>query len=351
MAFLKKIHIDANKEYDVFLGEALLEEAGNIILQLKSKCRAVVITDTNVDKHYSKKVMSSLENAGFEALKFVFNAGENSKSAKTFVDILEFLAENKITKSDILVALGGGVVGDITGFCASCYLRGVDFVQIPTTLLSAVDSSVGGKTAINLNAGKNLAGAFYQPLCVICDTDTFKTLEEREISCGYAEIIKYSVLFDNSFFKSLADRNMTTGEIVEKCVCFKRDIVNADEFETGLRRLLNLGHTAGHGVEKLSGFSLNHGESVAVGMVIATKISENLGLCEKNTHKELEKILSLYNLPVKYDVDVKMLYDACLSDKKRKSTTLSVILPKSIGECIIYDVQVQDFYELLKEAL
>ena len=351
MGVLKSIHIGTNREYDVLLGRKLLEETGNIVSQLKTKCRAVVVTDSNVDKYYSQTVVSSMINAGFETLKFVFEAGENSKNTETFVNILEFLAENKITRSDLLIALGGGVVGDITGFCAATFLRGIDFVQIPTTLLAAVDSSVGGKTAVNLKAGKNLAGAFYQPICVICDTDTFSTLDKRQIACGYAEIIKYSVLFDKDFFDNLCLQNMSIEDIVEKCVCFKRNIVSCDEFENGQRKLLNLGHTAGHGIELLSRFSLNHGEAVAVGMVLACKIAENLELCEKDTHRKIEKLLEVYNLSARYDVDEKELYDACLSDKKRKSSTISLVLPKKIGECVIYDADVEKFYDLLKAVL
>lgn len=347
----KKVAIKASGEYDITIGEGILSKAGEIIGKIKKPCRAVVVTDSNVDVLYSDTVRMSLESAGFAVDKFVFSAGETSKNAKTFIDILEFLAKEKITRSDMLIALGGGVVGDICGFAASCYLRGIDFVQIPTTLLAAVDSSVGGKTAIDLEAGKNLAGAFYQPIAVICDTDTFRTLPQKEVACGYAEVVKYGILFDKDFCNALMNDECKIGEIVEKCVVFKRDVVERDEFDNGERKLLNLGHTAAHGIEKVSGYSLTHGQAVAVGTVIATRIAENFGICEKNTYKEVEKSLEKFGLPVKYDITAKQLCDAALSDKKRQSSKLTLVLPERIGKCVLYDVNVEDLENIFENAL
>lgn len=347
----KIVPVKASGCYDIVIGSGILPKVGEMLKELKNSCNAVVVTDSNVDGLYFETLKASLEKSGFTTIKYVFEAGEKSKNTQTFVDILEFLASNRITRSDILIALGGGVVGDITGFAASCYLRGIDFVQIPTTLLAAVDSSVGGKTAIDLKAGKNLAGAFYQPIAVICDTDTFGTLPEKEIACGYAEVIKYGVLFSKDFFDCLVKKQLDVNEIVEKCVVFKRDIVEKDEFDKGERMLLNLGHTAAHGIEKLSGYTVTHGEAVGVGMVIASKISENLNLCEKGLCEEIKKVLSLYNLPSEYDVAAKELYEASLSDKKRSGGKITLVLPENIGKCKLYNVNVEDVQALFENAL
>lgn len=345
------VPVKASGSYDITIGNGLLFSAGEIIKKVKEPCRAVIVTDSNVDVLYSKRVAESLEKEGFCVSKFVFTAGEQSKNIKTFSDILEFLASEKITRSDLLVALGGGVVGDITGFAASCYLRGVDFVQLPTTLLAAVDSSVGGKTAIDLAAGKNLAGAFYQPIAVICDTDTFATLPEKEVSCGYAEIIKYGVLFSEEFCVSLENKECDVNEIVEKCVIFKRDVVQKDEFDNGERKLLNLGHTAAHGIEKVSGYTLTHGQAVAVGMVIACRISEDLGICRKGLSERMKSLTDLYKLPTGFDVTAEELYEAALSDKKRSGGKITLVLPEDFGRCRLHDVNVEEMITLFKNAL
>ncbi len=351
MENVRVVTVKASGCYDITIGKGILDECGKIIGKLKKKCRAVIITDSNVEPLYFDRVKKSLETEGFQTDKFCFEAGEKSKCADTFVEILEFLASKRITRADLLVALGGGVVGDITGFAAACYLRGIDFVQLPTTLLSAVDSSVGGKTAIDLKAGKNLAGAFYQPIAVICDTDAFDTLPEKEVSCGYAEVVKYGVLFDEEFCIDLAEKRIGIADIVEKCVVFKRDVVEKDEFDRGERKLLNLGHTAAHGIEKTSGYTLTHGEAVAVGMVIAARIAENTGICEKGLSKQIEKLLETYNLPVKYDISAKELESAALSDKKRESGVITLVLPERMGKCRLCDVDVTRLYDLFSDAI
>lgn len=346
-----KVSVKASGNYDIYIGQGLLDEAGKLIKQVKQVCRAVIITDSNVDTLYSERLKKSLEKESFQVSKFTFEAGEKSKCASTFIEILEYLATQNITRSDVLIALGGGVVGDITGFAAACYLRGIDFVQIPTTLLAAVDSSVGGKTAIDLKAGKNLAGAFYQPKMVICDTDTFNTLPKREVACGYAEVIKYAVLFDENFYESLENGNVDIEQIVEKCVTFKRDIVERDEFDTGERKLLNFGHTAAHGIEKVSDFSVTHGEAVAVGMIIAARISQNMGICQKGLDKRIQSLLEKYNLPVSCEISAEQLYDAALVDKKRESSHITLVLLEKMGKCILKQVEVSGLLEMFDKAL
>lgn len=350
MEQIRKVKVSASSQYDIVIGKGLLDRVGKLVKEIKKNCKAVIVTDSNVDVLYSERLKKSLEQEGYEVLKFTFKAGEKSKNATTFIEILEALAKWKVTRSDLLIALGGGVVGDITGFAASCYLRGVDFIQVPTTILAAVDSSVGGKTAIDLEAGKNLAGAFYQPRIVICDTETFDTLDEKEISCGYAEVIKYAILFDEKFFCELEEGNGDIETVVEKCVTFKRDVVARDEFDRGERKLLNLGHTAAHGIEKMSDFTVTHGQAVASGIVIATKIAENTGVCKKDLHKRISGVLEKYKLPVNSDISAGELYEASLSDKKRENGIITLVLPEKIGKCRLADVDVNELKELFKEA-
>ena len=347
----KIVPVKASGSYDITIGNGILENVGEMLKSVKKACKTVIVTDSNVDGLYADTVMTSLTKAGYFADKFVFPAGEKSKNAETFVEILEFLASKKVTRSDLLIALGGGVVGDICGFAASCYLRGIDFVQISTTLLAAVDSSVGGKTAIDLKAGKNLAGAFYQPIAVICDTDTFGTLPEKEVACGYAEVIKYGVLFSGEFFDDLAGKKLHINEIVEKSVTFKRDIVEKDEFDRGDRMLLNLGHTAAHGIEKVSEYTVTHGEAVATGMVIAARISENLAICKEGLSEEIKKVLCAYNLPTHFEITAGELYEAALSDKKRSGGKITLVLPEKVGMCRLYDADVEDVRNYFEKAL
>lgn len=338
------IKVNAGKPYDVRIGAGILSSLGEDIRALMGGLRAAVITDSNVAPLYLDGVLKNLEGAGYETDSFVFKSGEESKNAETLVEILEFLAMMGYTRTDVVIALGGGVVGDITGFAAAVYLRGVDFVQVPTSLLAAVDSSVGGKTAIDLRAGKNLAGAFKQPRLVIMDTDTLKTLPEEEFANGMAEAIKYGVLFDEELFESFAED--VTDEMLEsviaRCVAHKARVVEHDEFDRGERKLLNLGHTIGHAIEKASGYSVPHGHAVAIGMAMIARSCEVLGIAEKGTAERIEKMLTKYDLPTSYDCDPIKLAGLALSDKKREGGTISLILPEKIGRCVIKDEPVAE---------
>ena len=273
------VKVNASASYCVNIGAGLLEKAGEMIKNISSPCRIAVISDDKVFSLYGKKVTESLEKSGFDVVSYTFKNGEQSKNLDTYGKILEFLAASRLSRTDMVAALGGGVVGDMAGFCAATYLRGIKYVQIPTTILAACDSSVGGKCAVDLSCGKNLAGAFHQPSLVICDTNCFKTLDQRQVSCGFAEIIKYGVICDKELFESLSG-DIDIEAVLTKCVSIKRDIVQRDEKESGDRKLLNLGHTLGHAVEKHSGFSLTHGEAVAIGMVMIAKIAENEGIAD-----------------------------------------------------------------------
>ena len=289
----------------------------------------------------------SLKSAGFSVVSFVFPAGEESKNGQVFLDLLNFLAENRLTRSDLIVALGGGVVGDLAGFAAASYLRGIRFLQVPTTLLAAVDSSVGGKTAIDLPAGKNLAGAFCQPSLVLCDTDTLNSLPTDIFRDGCAEVIKYGVLYDPKLFAHLEEKGLAFDReaVITRCVELKRDVVMEDEFDTGARMKLNLGHTVGHGVEAKSHFALSHGKAVAIGMAIVSRAS-NCG----DTLRILA-ILEKFGLPTRTDYSADDLFTYTLSDKKRSGGTVNLIIPRAIGDCAIVPTKVESLKSFIQAGL
>lgn len=345
---MKIIRVNASKEYDVVIGSGILSSLGERCASLFGKSRALIVTDSNVAPLWLQKAKASLENAGIDTLEFIFTAGEDSKSKETLFELLEFAAENRITRSDFAVALGGGVTGDMTGLASSLFLRGIPFIQVPTTLLAAVDSSVGGKTAVNLTAGKNLAGAFYQPSLVLCDTDTLSTLPDCEFANGMAEVIKYGVIFDKELFDKVQSGDVKSDieKIIARCVELKRDVVAKDEFDCGDRQLLNFGHTLAHSVEKCSSFGIAHGSAVAIGMVIAAKASFALGWSDEDCTEAIINANKNNNLPVECEFSPRMLADASLSDKKRSGGTINFVVPKKIGECVLKKIPVEDLYKI-----
>ncbi|MBE7055317.1 MAG: 3-dehydroquinate synthase, partial [Ruminococcaceae bacterium] len=294
---MRKITVNASKKYDVVIKQGALELVGEYANSVGLCGKACIISDSNVAPIYMDKVQSSLEEKGFEVCRYIFPAGEESKTADTFVDILNFLAQKHFTRKDTVFALGGGVTGDLAGFSAASYMRGIHFVQIPTSLLAAVDSSVGGKTGIDLKNGKNLAGAFYQPEIVVFDPEVLTTLPDEYFADGMAEIIKYAMIRSKGIDKLLLgniEENLM--EIIARCIEIKRDIVSEDEFEGGVRRILNFGHTAGHAIEAAANFSISHGRAVAVGMYIVTNAWEKRGLCQKGTCDKLVEMLCKFGL-------------------------------------------------------
>lgn len=342
------IKVNASKEYEVVIGGGSLPTLGERCLSLFGKSRAVIVTDSNVAPLWLDKAKSALEDAGIDTVEFIFPAGEDSKSKETLFELLEFAAENRITRSDFAVALGGGVTGDMTGLAASLYLRGIPFVQVPTTLLAAVDSSVGGKTAVNLAAGKNLAGAFYQPSLVLCDTDTLSTLPACEFANGMAEVIKYGVIFDKDLFDKVqgGDVKSDIEKIIARCVELKRDVVAKDEFDNGERQLLNFGHTMAHSIEKCSNFEIAHGSAVAIGMVVAAKASAKLGWSAEDCTEAIIEANKNNSLPVECDFTAKDLADAALSDKKRTGGTINFVVPEVMGKCVLKKIPVETLYEI-----
>ena len=347
------IEVSASKRYCVEIGSGLLPELGQRAAALGGAKKVCIVSDSTVWPLYGASADASCHLAGLETCCFVFPAGEASKNGNTFLELLNFLAENRLTRSDILVALGGGVVGDLTGFAAACYLRGIRFIQVPTTLLAAVDSSVGGKTAIDLTAGKNLAGAFWQPSLVLCDTDCLATLPDEIFRDGCAEVIKTAILFDEPLFMELVRSGLRFDRerVIAACVAHKRDIVQGDEFDRGARNLLNLGHTFGHAVEKLSEFTLSHGRAVATGTAIAARAAVHTGRCDQATATRILWLLEKFGLPVFTHHTAAELLDAALSDKKRDGATVNLILPKRIGECTITPTPVSELESIIQAGL
>ena len=334
---MKTVSIQTAKPYSVFIGPGLFSEVGAEVRKLGGVSKAAVISDSTVWPLYGQAVEDNLASVGMETCRFVFPSGESSKNGLTYLNILNFLAEQHLTRTDLIVALGGGVVGDMAGFAAATYLRGLRFIQLPTTLLAAVDSSVGGKTAIDLPAGKNLAGAFCQPSLVLCDTDALRSLPEEIFRDGCAEVIKYGVLYDPDLFACLLESGLEFDRerVIARCVALKGQVVAEDEFDNGQRMKLNLGHTFGHGIEAASDFSVSHGRAVSTGMAIVARASAALGICGPEVRDSILEILAKFGLPTATHYGADALLPAVLGDKKRFGATVNLIVPEKIGACAI----------------
>jgi len=349
---IETLHVPmGERSYDIFVGDGAISHAGSLIKDILRAPRAIIVTDENVAPNWLEPLKTSLNNAGIETREIILPPGEYTKSMDHLEQLLDNLLENNIDRKTTLVALGGGVVGDLTGFAAAVVMRGVDFVQVPTTLLSQVDSSVGGKTGIDTRFGKNLIGAFHQPRAVITDTSTLDTLPMRERLCGYAEVIKYGVINDREFYDWLIENGQKVldgnpaarREAVLRSCTNKAEIVAADEREQGLRALLNLGHTFGHALEAQIGFEdkLKHGEAVAIGMIMALELSVRLAMASEADRDSLTEHLQTVGLPV----DLKGLAggnwtaDALLDhmgrDKKTQDGKLTFILARAIGNSFV----------------
>ena len=348
------MHVAAGKPYDVLIERGLLENAGDILRSTLGKtCKTAILTDDIVDALYGVQTQAALERGGFEVFRFAMPHGEENKNLHTWARMLDFLAEHQLTRSDVIVALGGGVVGDLAGFAAASYLRGIRFMQIPTTLLAMVDSSVGGKTGCNLPAGKNLVGAFNQPCVVLCDPDALWSLQPEQLADGVAEVIKYGVLDDETLFKLLEDGHWHDRmlDVIETCVAAKAKLVEADERDTGSRQLLNLGHTLGHAIEKCSHYEISHGHAVAIGMVYAARIACSLGLCDERTLERLTACLMANRLPISAPFTAEALCAVALNDKKRSGGTITFVLPHGIGDCRLHPMNVNDLPDWILRAV
>lgn len=345
---VEQLHVSLDaRGYDILVGERLLANVGQYIAPILKGRNVIIISDSNVARFYLHRLSNSLEEAKIRFRCLIVPAGEATKSLNSFSQLMENLLEQKPDRSTVLIALGGGVVGDLTGFAASVLLRSVDFIQIPTTLLSQVDSSVGGKTGINSNFGKNLIGSFHQPILVLSDVATLATLPKRELLSGYAEVVKYGFINDPDFFNWLeqnakailsGDTALQTQAIIKSCAA-KATIVAADEKEQNIRALLNFGHTFAHALEAETGYSetLLHGEAVAIGMIMAFAASVKLGICPKedliNATNHLKTIgLPVSPLSIRKDWDIEALMEHFTRDKKAVGGKLTFVLSRGIGK-------------------
>lgn len=350
---MNTITVNASGKYDVLIGRSLLEKCGGLIANATAAKRFAVISDDNVAPLYMSAVTKALEKEGFETCSFVFPHGEISKSHKTLIEIYSFLAENHFSRTDCIIALGGGVTGDMSGYAAATYLRGMDYVQIPTSLLAQVDSSVGGKTAVDIPEGKNLVGAFKQPKLVICDIDTLDTLPKTYLVDGMGEVVKYGMIKSAELFNILMSRTIDDiTEIIEdvicRCVSIKRDVVEADEFDKGERMLLNFGHTLGHSIEQYYNFTgISHGRAVAAGMEMITALAAKRNMCSPKLCEQLSQCLERYDLKISVEPSPDKLGQACLNDKKRTSSGINVIICSEAGKSSAVKFTIDEFLSFI----
>lgn len=348
---MKKIHVKTGVPYDILIERGLLSQCGGLVGEITSSRHAVIVTDDNVNSLYTPTVRRSLEEAGFAVDVFVFPHGEMSKCHPTLIALYSFLSEKQVTRRDIIVALGGGVVGDLAGYAAATYLRGIDFVQIPTTLLAQIDSSVGGKTGVDIESGKNLVGAFHQPRLVLCDPDALQSLTPEIMSDGVAEAVKYGAIKSKPLFDKLAEEPLEQNldEIIRECVEIKRQVVEEDEFDTGQRMLLNFGHTLGHAVEKIFNYTTyTHGQGVAVGMYLITELSEKYGLTKPGEAEKIKAVLHAYGLPTDSNSTATELILNSLNDKKRSKDDIHIILIKEIGQGYVQKLTLDQYKRFIQ---
>lgn len=342
--------VNVLNQYDIILQRGALRSVGKTIAGVMKSKRCCVVSDDNVAPIYAEFVLDSLRGQGIEACLFVFKHGEGSKHIGTVTEMLGFFAENMLTRSDFVVALGGGITGDLAGFAAAIYLRGIKYVQIPTSLLAQIDSSVGGKTGCDLPAGKNLVGAFKHPSLVLIDPDVLDTLPEEFMRDGMGEMIKYGAIKSASMFEKLEKAEPFSGldELICECIEIKAKIVEHDFTEQGERALLNFGHTIGHAIEKLEGFGgMSHGCAVAAGMCIITRAAQKVDICRRGSAERLEALCKKYGLPTGYDASAKDIANAAMNDKKRSMNTMKLILIRQIGDSFICPVGCDELSELI----
>lgn len=348
---MKKITVNASRSYDVIISEGLLDNICSLIKEVKPVCKAAIIADDKVANLYLGAVSRSLEAEGYGVCAFVFGGGEQGKTPATYIQMAEFLAKNGLHRSDLVVALGGGVTGDMAGFAAGTYMRGIDFVQVPTTLLAAVDSSVGGKTGVNLTYGKNLLGIFNQPLRVLFDPNTLATLPPAEISAGLGECVKYAVLEGGELWEIMSDgvNKDNIARLVELCIASKKRFVEQDERETGgARKLLNLGHTFGHAIEKLSGYTVPHGIAVVQGLQIIVVSCVRNGILEPSEGAKISALIMQYGFDIGCPYTPEQLAESAAMDKKASDGFIDMVIINKIGDCAIRKTAADAVVEFLR---
>ncbi len=348
---MKKLNVNSDRSYEILIDRGILNHCGEYIRPLMRGNKAMIISDTNVFPIYGGIVKSSLEAQGVEVYSHIFPAGEGSKSLSSISKMYSDLADSGFSRKDIIIALGGGVTGDMAGFAAATYQRGIDFVQIPTSLLAQVDSSVGAKTGVDISQGKNLVGAFWQPSAVLIDPDTLNTLSPHFFSDGMAEVIKYGCIKSKELFARLERENAADiiDEIIYDCVVIKRDVVQRDEHEAGERMLLNFGHTLGHSIEKAYSYTgITHGEAVGIGMVMMTNASESAGITQAGTAQRISSLLKKYSLPCCDSTPLKTITDGAFGDKKASGDSLNVVLIDKIGSSFTKKLRKDELYSFIK---
>ncbi len=343
---IKEITVKTSSEYQVLIGKNLIDSAGELIREVLVPCKVAVISDDTVYSLYGETLVKALKNSGFSVVKFCFAHGESSKNLDTYANILEFLAKNELTRSDAIVALGGGVVGDIAGFVASTYLRGIKYIQVPTTLLAQIDSSVGGKTGVDLPSGKNLVGAFYQPNLVICDINALETLPKQIFNDGMGEVAKYALL-DKKVYDLINGTEYDLTTLVYLCIDYKRQVVEKDEFESSSRKLLNLGHTVAHGIEKLSNYSISHGKAVAMGISVIVEACFKKGYLAKEEYIKIKQTLVKCVEEQAVPYSIKQIAEVALVDKKRSGNHIDMVVVHGVGDCRTEKIVVNKVMEFL----
>lgn len=350
---MEKISVKASTNYEIYIENGLLDKLNEYLPKRKSS-RFLILTDENVYDLYFDKLKKQIESLGLSYLEFVVKAGEDSKTFETLKKLLEFMAENDINPNDILLAFGGGVIGDLGGFAAAIFRRGIDYIQIPTSLLAQVDSSVGGKTAVNLDIAKNMIGAFKQPLAVFCDPELLQSLTREEFACGMGEVIKYGILFDKDLFDltenkiSNDDKKLT--QIIKRCIELKRDVVEEDEFDNGNRQLLNLGHTLAHAIEIKSNHDIKHGQAVAIGTFMIAKACQKKSILSSKNKEQIENAFLNNNLPIISNFKVSDMMDEISRDKKRRGSFIKEILIRDIGDCYLEKFDFKTLEKFLQEG-
>ena len=346
---METVKVNVSSSYEVVIGFDTAALLGKRIKELFKDARVCVVTDDTVAKLHLDKIRDNLNSSKIKNESFIFHHGEQNKSPKVLFELLEFLANKHFNRSDVIVALGGGVTGDLAGLASALFMRGIHLVAMPTTLLAMVDSSVGGKTAVNLEAGKNLAGVFKQPDLVLCDTQMLRTLPKENFCDGIAEIIKYGVIADRRLFELVRDGGaiLNLEKVIARCVSIKRDIIKDDEYDNGRRQLLNFGHTLAHSMEKVSNYQITHGSAVAMGMVLMAEIAWKNKYSTERCQDEIIDALLENGLPISCPYEPKELYYNAVSDKKCASGAITLIIPERIGKCKRLEISLNEFKELL----
>ena len=363
---MKIISVETGRPYKMVIGRELLHDVAKYMLELTDPCHVALVTDSNVAGLYAGTVSEVLADAGFDVTLIEFPAGEENKNLESYGAIQEQLARAGLSRSDFIIALGGGVTGDMAGFAAATYLRGIRYIQIPTTYLAAVDSSVGGKTAVDLGKGKNLCGAFWQPSLVLCDYSTFRTLSPSEMLDGSAEAYKSARIGNADLASSVKDvmlKYQESGgevtdeildmleEVIDQSVAVKKSVVEEDERDTGARQLLNFGHTFGHSIEKLSDYSIPHGHAVARGMVCEARAAFKLGLTDIDLTDEIYSDLSDMGFDLSVPYEAEKILKVARGDKKVRTDSITVVVPESEGTCGLRSIPLDELEDYILAGL